>query len=272
MNVFNILSAVLLFAQATPPAQNPSPKKDDVQVESYMEYRNPQERIAFKIDNGRVELTVPAEKGKATGEELTTYKAASMEEFKRQYPEIAKKYTIDRLLPGIFRSDVLERSCEESANRLLQEEKRVGKSLRELFKDAPMNFGFLDRWFDEAHPSLRDFERRMRDEDRSSAQESFRNPGPRLGILVGPVSEPLRAQLGLQANEGLVVEEVEKGSLAEASGLKDFDVLVKLSGQVIGDSRTFRDQVMTALHSKDCVLDIIRHGTPLKVTIHPAHS
>jgi hypothetical protein len=272
MNVFSILSAVLLAAQATPPPQGPSAKKPEVQVESFMEYRNPSERITFKVDNGRLELTVPAEKGKATREETTTYKAASMEDFKRRYPEIAKKYNIDRLLPGIFKSDALDRPWEESADRLLQEEKRVGKSLRDLFKDAPMDFGFLDRWFDEEHPSLRDLERRMHEEDRSSAQESFQNPGPRLGILVGPVSEPLRAQLGLQVNEGLVVEEVEKGSLAEASGLKDFDVLVKLSGQVIGDSRNFRDKVMTALHSKDCVLDIIRRGTPLKVTIHPAHS
>jgi serine protease Do len=68
------------------------------------------------------------------------------------------------------------------------------------------------------------------------------------------------------------VAEVEKGSLAERSGLLKYDVIVRISGQPVEDHGKFREQVITALSGKDFELEVLRAGAHQKMTIHPAHS
>ncbi|HVR84264.1 MAG TPA: PDZ domain-containing protein, partial [Planctomycetota bacterium] len=128
----------------------------------------------------------------------------------------------------------------------------------------------LDRWFQEEHQMLRNLERRFHAEGMPLVQLPEENRGAVLGVLVAPVTDSLRSQLKLGPHEGLVVAEVEKGSLAERSGLQEQDILVKISGQGIsGDAAKFREQVMTALHAKEFTLDLIRGGERRTLTVHP---
>ena len=52
-----------------------------------------------------------------------------------------------------------------------------------------------------------------------------------LGVLTGPVSPEARAHLGLKEGFGLRVAEVQRGSPAQAAGLKENDVLVRFEDQ-----------------------------------------
>ena len=56
-----------------------------------------------------------------------------------------------------------------------------------------------------------------------------------LGVATSPVNPALRAQLNLEKGMGLMVDEVEKGSPAEAAGIKQFDVIQLLGDQMIVD-------------------------------------
>jgi hypothetical protein len=59
-----------------------------------------------------------------------------------------------------------------------------------------------------------------------------------LGILTGPATPALRAQLGIAEDEGVVVERVLPGSWAQQNGIERFDVLVGVDGRSV---RTTRD-------------------------------
>lgn len=273
MKILTLLALILSALQGTPAPKERSPQKEEPKTRTFLEYRNTADGISFKMENGRIELTVPADKGKGGHEEFTTYKASGLDEFKRLYPDIARKYDVEQYLPKAARPEAVEKWWEEWSNRLGGEDlRRFRRYLGDLPREAPDAFCNLDRWFDEEHQILRDLERRLHEEGAPAARESSKTHSSLLGILVSPLSDPLRTQLGLPSHAGLLVADVEKGSLAEASGLKKYDVLVKLSAQAVEDTGRFKEQMTIALQSKEFTLDVIRGGSPMKLTIHPAHS
>jgi hypothetical protein len=273
MSTLSLLAALVLLLQSPPAPKEHSVQKEDPKTRTFLEYRNTGEGITFKMEGGRIELTVPAEKGGKGHEESTTYRSASLEEFKRLYPEIAKKYNVEQYLPKAGRPEAFEKWWEEWASRLGSDEDRRWRSyLSDLPKNAPDAFSNLDRWFDDEHRVLRDLERRLHEDGVPSAAEPAKTHHRLFGILVAPMSEPLRAQLGLPVRSGLLVENVEKGSIAEIAGVKKYDILLKLSARTIEDVGRFKEGMVTALQSKEFTLDVIRGGSPMKLTVHPAHS
>jgi len=84
--------------------------------------------------------------------------------------------------------------------------------------------------------------------------------GPFLGVTTSEVSVVLDKQLKLKG-EGVVVESVSEGSLAERMGIKPYDVLVQLDGQVIHD----RDDIIRTVRKKDAPAQstarVMREGT-----------
>ena len=74
----------------------------------------------------------------------------------------------------------------------------------------------------------------LREKD-SSPPEGFR-----LGIWLGEMSEPLRAHLGLAEGQGLLVESVVPGSLADRLGMQRFDVVLTLNGTKLGGAEDIR--------------------------------
>jgi len=179
-------------------------------------------KFALKPD-GSVELTAPEKDGGSEQRKYQTYRASSMDEFKKQHPELVEKYGLDNL--------VRVRSVPDA-----------DKEMRE--------------WLGLADPS----------ED----QEESR--GRRFGVMISPVGPALATQLGLSRGEGLLVRQVEPGSLAEKSGLKRYDIITALNttkaqAQKIDE---FRRSLQEAMASDKFTLELVRNGKRETLTVKPA--
>lgn len=110
---------------------------------------------------------------------------------------------------------------------------------RDLHKDLERDMERQRRWLERAREQ---FER-----SRSRFPQQREEPaGPMLGVRATPPQPVLDAQLLLRGR-GLVIEAVEKGSLADRLGLVRFDILLELDGTPI---RGFQD-VATALAARE---------------------
>jgi len=215
-------------------------------------------------ESGRVTLTVP-EQDESTGKrEFKTYQADSLEDFKKRYPESARKYDIDKL------------SSPESVSKEVQEEwRRLREQLGLGSTEGPApgrgdDLQSMERWL-QRHEQM--MQRRLQhwDEQHPAAPEPAQ--GRTLGILAGAVPPALRSQLNLGDAEGLLVHHVQPGSMAEKSGLHPYDILLRLNQQPIKGLTSFRSDVAKALSGGDALtLDILRGGKPLSIEVHPAPS
>ena len=102
--------AVMLLAQAEPQS-SPPPKQDPGPIEHARAFT-----LKMSAD-GHVELTI-LEEDKASGKSMEkTYKADSVEEFRKKYPEVSKHYPIHRVLEGEewipLRPENLDKKFEE---------------------------------------------------------------------------------------------------------------------------------------------------------------
>jgi hypothetical protein len=193
-------------------ASSPSPRMALV-------YEDWAKGIRFALaPSGKVTLTVPEEDKDAGRREFKTYQADSIQEFKTKYPDIARKYEIDKFLS---------------------------------FREMPMGDEQLRKRLG------------LREDDNQGPSES---QGHRFGILVRPVDATLASQLQLQQGEGVVVRRVEPGSPAEQSGVKPFDVIVKVDGEKVQAQkfREFRKRLQESMS-----LDILRGGKQEKIHVKP---
>lgn len=87
----------------------------------------------------------------------------------------------------------------------------------------------------------------------------------KLGVLPSPVPPVLDKQLKLNG-DGVVVDSVVPGSLADRLGIKDLDVLVQLDGQVVRE----RGDIVRVLCQKDApptaTARVIREGAPVELS------
>jgi PDZ domain len=179
-------------------------------------------KFALKPD-GSVEFTAPEKDGTSEQRKYQTYRASSMDEFKKQHPELVEKYGLDKI--------VSVRSVPAA-----------DKELRE--------------WLGLTDPS----------EDKEQAQ------GRRFGILITPVGPALAAQLGLSPGDGLLVRQVEPGSLAETSGVKRYDVITALDGTKAQAPKLeeFRKGLQDAIATEKFTLELLRNGKRETLTVKPA--
>ncbi|MGA7180338.1 MAG: PDZ domain-containing protein [Thiobacillaceae bacterium] len=100
--------------------------------------------------------------------------------------------------------------------------------------------------------------------------------GGYLGVLLGPVPDALRAQLGdvLPAGQGVLIRDVEDDSPAARAGLKAYDILTGY-----GDQKLFSAEQLTRLVRGDSpnqtvTLRLVRNGTAqdTQVTLGEAHA
>src|SRR5207247_4793520 len=75
----------------------------------------------------------------------------------------------------------------------------------------PGDFQDLESWIERQE---KDFEKQLKNWDDTEASRPVLQ-GPTLGILVGPASPALLAQLNLERGAALIIHEVQVGSLAE---------------------------------------------------------
>jgi serine protease Do len=90
---------------------------------------------------------------------------------------------------------------------------------------------------------------------------------PLSGVVFDEVTPPLARQMDLAVNSGVVVTDIEEGSLAEASGLQPGDVVLELNRQPISNFNTFQ-RLADPLKPTDLALLLVnRQGNVLYIPI-----
>jgi membrane-associated protease RseP (regulator of RpoE activity) len=87
--------------------------------------------------------------------------------------------------------------------------------------------------------------------------------GFRLGVWVGEMSDALRYHLDLGEGQGLLVESVVEGSLAEKIGVRHFDVIVKVNGTPVGSAADVAKALADVPEGGQVKVEVIRQGKPL---------
>src|SRR3954451_11223633 len=81
-----------------------------------------------------------------------------------------------------------------------------------------------------------------------------------LGVKLESVSEDLQKQLKLETQGGIVVLDVVPNSPAEKSGLKKFDVILKVDGKEFEDREGFVEIMEQTKPGQQVKFSIIREG------------
>lgn len=93
-----------------------------------------------------------------------------------------------------------------------------------------------------------------------------------IGLLGGaiPADHPLRAQIELPENQGLLVANIVSKSPADKAGLKQYDILMKGNGKDLPEMKDLIDLVMSEGDKKgQIVLDVLRRGKHETVNLKP---
>ena len=108
---------------------------------------------------------------------------------------------------------------------------------------------------------------RERPKKTQTADTASSTAHPLSGVIVDEVTPALARQMDLPVNAGLVVTDIEDGSLAEVSGLQPGDLLLELNRQPIPNFSTFQ-RLAEPLRSTDLALLLInRQGSLLYIPI-----
>ncbi len=91
-----------------------------------------------------------------------------------------------------------------------------------------------------------------------------------LGLMCQPVDEPLRAQLNLPDDQGLMVVSVVEESPAAEAGIEKYDVLTKVDGKPIHRIDDLIAAVEKAQDKKPVALEVIHQGKRRQIKVTPA--
>jgi len=174
--------------------------------------------VQIQILPGGVTVRVQQEvDGKQTVKE---YKGASLEELKKEHPELEKYLGSVRLRQqGAGDPFDMDRFWKDWHREFDDD------FMRRLREDTRREMERMDRWFKMLQ------ERRLRDRDRFEWPRA-KGDQPVLGMRGERPDPVLDAQLELRGR-GLVVASVEKETLADTLGLRVHDVLIELNGNEI---------------------------------------
>ncbi|MBA5865625.1 MAG: Do family serine endopeptidase [Nitrospira sp. CR1.3] len=108
-------------------------------------------------------------------------------------------------------------------------------------------------------------ERAKRSQSTSAAASASQHPLS--GVVFDDVTPPLARQMDLPVNSGVVVTDIEEGSLAESSGLQPGDVILELNRQSIPNFATFQ-RLADPMKPTDLALLLVnRQGTVLYIPV-----
>jgi serine protease Do len=117
-----------------------------------------------------------------------------------------------------------------------------------------------------AMPRFREFERRLPD------IEIYSSRAGRLGVQLEDVEDQLAEYFGVK--NGALVTSVAKDTPAARAGIKAGDVITKVNGEAVEDTRDIRRELRRIEEGKEFQLDVVRDRKPLsmKVTLEPPAS
>lgn len=90
---------------------------------------------------------------------------------------------------------------------------------------------------------------------------------PLSGVVFDDVTPPLARQMDLPVNSGVVVTDIEEGSLAEASGLQPGDLVLELNRQAVKDFGAFQRMADPLKPTDLALLLVMRQGNALYIPI-----
>ncbi|MBB2171171.1 Do family serine endopeptidase [Gluconacetobacter asukensis] len=98
--------------------------------------------------------------------------------------------------------------------------------------------------------------------------------GPRLGVSLSPLTADLRQQLGLDASvRGVVVSDVQAGSVAEQAGIHAGDVIQAVGNSPVDNPGATVTAVRAALKANQSVLlRVLRNGQSIFIAVTPGSS
>jgi len=88
-----------------------------------------------------------------------------------------------------------------------------------------------------------------------------------LGVGLTPLTKDLRHQLSLPVGVGVLISQVVKGSPAERSGLRQYDVIIKLGRKKIGSLTDVRAALSSRSAGSKLTAQILRGGKKRKIII-----
>jgi len=108
---------------------------------------------------------------------------------------------------------------------------------------------------------------------RERAKRTLQEPRPEMaghplgGLLVEDLNASVARQLGLEATAGVVVSDVDEGSLAEAAGLAPGDVILEVNRQPVMNLSTYQRLVQAIKPGEKTLLLINRQGAVVFVGV-----
>jgi serine protease Do len=93
-----------------------------------------------------------------------------------------------------------------------------------------------------------------------------RNPAPEekaksFGLTVQPVTKELAEQYGIEKVDGVLITEVERGSVAERRGIKPGDVVVEVNHKPVSSPKQFLQMLKAADMKKGVAVILSSRGT-----------
>ncbi|MCC6952732.1 MAG: Do family serine endopeptidase [Deltaproteobacteria bacterium] len=100
-------------------------------------------------------------------------------------------------------------------------------------------------------------------------------PGPeenKLGLSVQDLTPDIARSLGIDESSGVVVSNVEPGSVADSEGIRRGDVILEVNSQAVEDAAGFQSATKNLNVKKPVLLLLSREGNTLYVTLRPDES
>jgi hypothetical protein len=203
--------------------------------------------MSVQVAPGKVTVTITE---MVDGKPQTkTYEGASLEELKEKYPEL--KQQLDNRLQFRFGTrDDMDMDMDRFWNDWKDSQTGFDEDIRKWQEESRRQMEAMRRWMEQYRPQRR-----------GRPEAGLVLPGAMLGVRAYPPPSALDAHLDLRGR-GLVVDAVEKDSLADRLGLQRYDVLLELNGTEIRGT----DDVAQALHGRGdskAVAKIVRRAQQL---------
>jgi serine protease Do len=88
-----------------------------------------------------------------------------------------------------------------------------------------------------------------------------------LGIAMKEVDDAVAQRFGMEAPQGVYVEEVMNDSPASKAGLKTFDIILKIDGHVMNSSNEVQNFIAMKKPGETVTLSLLRNGKSLNVAV-----